>query len=121
MIIINVIEDRHIIRRDSFCPVAVREDISIRIRFCDFIKLLKHTANTSLFCLRAGAIGQHLPFAQANSWPLGLRIRLQKILFLKVRISSSNNVTQLRIQPCMELKKGLVGGELTFTGYLLFA
>lgn len=120
MIIINVIEDRCIIRRDSFCPGAVREDISVRIRFCDFIKLLKHTTNTRLFFLKDGATGQHLPFAQANFWPLGIRVRAQKILF-KVRISSLNNVTQLGIQPCMGLKKGLVRAELTFIGYLLFA
>lgn len=121
MIVIKVIEDRRIIRRDSFCPGAVREDIRVRIRFCDFIKLLKHAANTRLSFLKAGASGQHLPFAQANYWPLGIRIRVRNILFLKVKISSSNNVTQLGIQPCMGLKKGLVGGELTFIGYLLFA
>lgn len=69
MIVANVIEGRSITKRDPFHPGAVREDISVRIRFCHFVKPLKCTANTRLFFLKAAALWQYLPFAQAKHWP----------------------------------------------------
>lgn len=43
MIVISVIQGRWITRRDPFCPGAVGEDVSVRIRLCDFIKLEMHS------------------------------------------------------------------------------
>lgn len=69
MIVVNVMEGRSITRRDSFHPGAVREGISVRIRFCHFVKPFKCTANTRLFFLKAAALWQCLRFAQAEHWP----------------------------------------------------
>lgn len=69
MIVVNVIEGRSITRRDSFHPGAVREDISVRMRFRLFVRPLKCTASTRLFFLKAAALWRYLPFAQAKPWP----------------------------------------------------